>query len=156
MVGYVYYNSNNIIAWKGENIASIQFIQDGENEVIITNADGSNISGVSPYSASYIILAVDTPNLSVGQYLDVSGLVDMREVFLKTPADFEAEEIVEEQTLESELKALQDSIKAINTTEVSDKSEEDYMYNYLINNTSMLSMNTSMLSINSSLISINQ
>lgn len=72
MTGYVHWNNSNIIMCKIENVQSISYGHiKGDSEI---NFDGGS---------SYIILETDTINLNTGDVIDITGLEDCRDYFLK-------------------------------------------------------------------------
>lgn len=112
MIAYIYYKDSKIISCKIDNI---EYINDSDKEIkgqlsSIKYGDGQD----------YICLENDTINLNVGNVINLDGLVDSRDYFVKGKDYWYQEQIKQHQqiinNLQNNLKSNQSTINSLTDT----------------------------------------
>lgn len=82
MVGYVYFSSSLLINGKIDIVDYIE-VNDSNKKIVGHSSDNSPEQIVFDGGSSYIILSEDTINKNIGDTIDLTGLVDCSDYFIK-------------------------------------------------------------------------
>lgn len=113
MIAYVFFKESKIIICKIDNV---EYISDKDKEIRGEDNNGDSSYIVFGNSQDYIILESDIINKNIGDVIDLTGLIDARDYFLKGKDYWYQEQIKKhEEIIQTQKKTIEGLNNDMNT-----------------------------------------